>query len=473
MNQSSKLAYFLFVVVATFSVALPLFMQGMFLDGQQYAAVALHFAQGKGTFWHPYLTNTWGYLGETAFLEHPPLGYALQSATFKIFGESYLAERFYNLIMFAVSCGLLIYLWVLIRGKEKFGQGWLSLLFFISIGTVSWAFCNNIWEVQMALFDLLAVIFILKAFQSKKTLSIVLFSIVAGLSIAAAVLIKGVPGFFPLAAPAGLILLRRRKKIIPIQLLVVLSCALTLIGLYHSSQEASNAMEYYIQKRLLNRVNSAPTVSSHFHVLGDLFSQLIPIFVLFLISLFVKGKISPRKKEKKQALYMLYIALTATLPLLVTLVQRGFYLYPSYFYYTTFFAILTGDTWQNIMSKASLKLQKVLKVSLTLFLIVGIILTISFVGKPKRDANLLADVETLKRLVPPNETIYYNTYNQGEKLNMAFYMYVVRFSEIDPATKFAEDSNYCIQNKGEKAREGYSLVHSGLLEFDLYRKKTR
>ncbi len=473
LNNATKLAYSIFALVAIYMLVLPLFTQGMFLDGQQYAAVAMNYAHGKGTFWHPYLTASWGYFGETAFIEQPPLGFALQAVFFRIFGDSYLTERFYNLLTFAISIGLLHYLWVLVKGKKEQQKSWLAMLFFISIGTTSWVFVNNLWEVQMAIFDLLAVILFLKAHQTKTFSKLLLYSALGGITVAVAFFVKGVPGLFPLAVPAGLILIKPKKSIITIQLLAIISCVAVILGMYLSSPEAQDAMNYYLNERLLKRIDASPTVSSHFHILIDLFGQLIPIFILTAIPFFTKKKIAISKSDKKYVWFFLFVALLATLPLMLTLIQRGFYLYPSYFYYVMVLALLASNSWQNIIENFSNKTLKVLKAVTAVALISGLILVVVFAGKPTRDIEVLHDVEIMKNTIKENTTVYYNTYHHGEKLDMLFYMHLVRFTEIEPATKFFEDAEYCIQNKGEIPRDGYNLVPTEMLKFDLYQKEKR
>jgi hypothetical protein len=71
----NKKILYLVIVLAGILVVPKTLMNGMFMDGQQYACVAQNMAEGKGTFWHPYLSETWqkGEAAPKVFNFIPPL----------------------------------------------------------------------------------------------------------------------------------------------------------------------------------------------------------------------------------------------------------------------------------------------------------------------------------------------------------------------------------------------------------------
>jgi 4-amino-4-deoxy-L-arabinose transferase-like glycosyltransferase len=394
-----RTSYLIVITMIIYIVVIPLFMQGMFMDGQQYGVVAMNFADNKGTFWHPFLSDTWAYFGENSFLEHPPLGYHIQSLSFKVFGHSYLSERVFNLVLFIITILTFSYLWkyTLSIINENLSQtAWLPLILFILIETCSWAFINNVLETQMALFDLLAVIIMLKAFYALSRVHLVLYSIIAGMLIALAVLIKGVPGLFPLAVPLGFFFLEARKRNLVIPLISLFSLVLVLTIIYFGSEDAKSALDFYINKRLLLRIDGGATVNSRFHIFIDLISQLIPILILSGIALLVTRKqIKIDKQRKNYVLFFLFVGLAASAPLALTKVQRGFYLYPSYFYYVIAFALLTQNSWVVITKRIKPKVLKPLRLGLVTLSLIGIGLTFYLSGKPSRDGQLLKELSLL------------------------------------------------------------------------------
>jgi 4-amino-4-deoxy-L-arabinose transferase-like glycosyltransferase len=444
-------------------------MQGMFLDGQQYGAVAAKTATGLGSFWHPYISAYWGYFGETAFMEQPPLGFAIQGIAFKLFGDSFLTERIFNTVLFSISIWLLLKVWKLIKGEHYLKTSWYVLLIYLSIGTTTWTYINNLWEAQLGLFCLGAIYVILKAHKSVRLSSLFGYSILGGILISAAVMVKGVPGLFPLVAPAGLMLIKAEKKNITIQLLVCLTLILCLAGIYFSSEEAKEAIYYYVNNRLLERINSVPTVSSHFHILIDLLGQLIPIFVLTLIPFFLKIKPNPTKKNIRYIYFFLYVGLSSSLPLMLTLVQRGFYLQPSYYYFILVFALISADSWLRILNKIKQRVYDLLRKSLMVIASISLVLTVVFAGSPKRDFNELKDLETLQKHVQNVTTIHYNIKSSHEH-NGGFQMYLLRFTDIDMTSKPEDIIQFTLQNKGYPPLDGSSLIPSDLILFDLYKK---
>ncbi len=468
--------YLFLITLIIYILIIPLFMQGMFLDGQQYAVVAMNYADGKGTFWHPFLSETWGYFGENSFLEHPALGYHLQSLSFMVLGHSYLAERVFNLILFLITILSLVQLWRYIQSQitDKISQStWLVLILFLLIETNTWVFRNNVLEAQMALFDLLAVIAMLQAFHSHSRVKLVLYSILSGAVITTAVLIKGVPGLFPLAVPLGLYILKSRPRNILIFLVSSLSMASILALIYFGSKDAQTAFDFYVNKRLLTRINSDATVNSRFHIFIDLLSQLVPVLVLSGVALILnRRQFKIDKQRRNYALFFLFVGLVASAPLALTKVQRGFYLYPSYFYYTIAFALLTQHSWITLLKKIKPRIHRSLQTGFIILSLVGIGLTFYFSGKPSRDVELLNDVELLSTSLPDSTRIYYHVSGNEDEFNWGWYMYMLRFTNHVPSPiKADQNLEYCIQNKGDRPRANYELLDLDLTHFDLYQKK--
>lgn len=110
---------------------------GMFLDGTIYATLSRNLTMGLGTFWQPHLTNTL----LPAFVEHPPLALGLEGILFRIFGDSRFVERFYSLLTIIITGMIIVSIWKMLLKKSS--TGWLPLLFWISMPTVTWASVNN------------------------------------------------------------------------------------------------------------------------------------------------------------------------------------------------------------------------------------------------------------------------------------------------------------------------------------------
>jgi len=166
-----------------------LFSDGMFMDGTIYAALSKNLAAGIGSFWQPHLSETLF----PDFYQHPPLAFGMEALFFKLFGNSFLIERFYSLSTYVISGILISILWLQIGKSKK--QVWIPLLFWLANPLIFWAISNNMLENTLNIFILLALI---SAFKSLKNKSLLWISL-AGLSLFLGLLTKGLVALFPLS----------------------------------------------------------------------------------------------------------------------------------------------------------------------------------------------------------------------------------------------------------------------------------
>ena len=148
-----------------------LFSESMFMDGLYYADVALNMAEENGDFWHPQFTDIQPFYG------HPPLAMWIESYMYRLFGDSIAIEKLYSLLMTVISLWLTVRLWRQCGGKK--GTGWLPLLLFALIPTLSACMADNMLENTMMVFTLLSVLFMLRGEERLHYLNM----IAAGLSL--------------------------------------------------------------------------------------------------------------------------------------------------------------------------------------------------------------------------------------------------------------------------------------------------
>ena len=92
------------------------------------------------------------------FDEQPPLGMALQSMAFRIFGDHFAVERGYSLAVFALNGLLIAAIW---RRLLPSAYDWLPVLVWMVPSVVTWAVINNMLENTQALFTGLACLALL------------------------------------------------------------------------------------------------------------------------------------------------------------------------------------------------------------------------------------------------------------------------------------------------------------------------
>ena len=470
-------------VLLTFSVLIGLILpaliqDGMFMDGQQYACVAKNLAHNKGTFWFPYLSQTWSMGGSNSFMEQPPLVYWLQSLFFRLFGDSMYVERSYSLFIAILNAFIIMGIWKNIPFEDKSIQktSWLPVLFWILIPTCYWSYNNNMLENTMGLFTSLAVFLILKGIQIQKN-SLVFF-ILGGMSIFLATLSKGIPGLFPVATLFFYGLLFPKQISIPkaigksILIFAIPAIIYLLLMLY---QPAHDSLVFYVTKRLLYRVNNNPTVTSRFYILGGILEEMIPLFILCLLVVLPFRRKYPHIKYSatllKQSLFFLLLALSASVPLLLTPVQKKFYMHPAFAFFGITFAILAAP-YVNEWIQRNLNSQKALRnFGMVALIILVLTVGIGFAqkGNASRDKDILHDVYVVGSVIKQDSII---TLHESMKDIWSLQFYLLRYYNI--SCTFPDQNHYYFLEEKSLSRPDtsvYKKMDLDLREYDLYRRK--
>lgn len=374
------------------------------MDGQQYACVSKNLAEGKGTFWKPWLSETWERNGSNYFLEHPPLVYALQAPFFKALGNSLYSERIYSLLSALLSMLLIHKIWQLIRHADTRNQSWLPVLIWSTIPLVYWSFQNNMHENTLSLFCI-ASTYLYLLYREREKIG---YLIAAGFMIFCAVLSKGIPGLFPLALPFIDLIIRRNLSWLSaikatLILLAVPAIIFLLLMLY---EPAKSSLEFYAVERLFYRIQESHTVSSRFYLLERMWMALIPYLALLFLSLILRISRKESLRLDPWASFFLLLGFAASLPIMMTSVQRGFYLVPSFPYFAIAFAILLSD-WLNPLYSGIRFYQKnqgLLRIVFSVLLLSSIGILICQAGSPGRDRDILSDCYAIGEIIPEGST---------------------------------------------------------------------
>ncbi|MFK7772165.1 MAG: ArnT family glycosyltransferase [Saprospiraceae bacterium] len=467
------LPFHIFTLAIFILLIVPLLIQdGMFMDGVLYTAVAKNQAAGFGDFWNPIFADTWNKHGVHTFHEHPPLVFGIQSLFFKIFGTSIYVERFYSFLMAMLTAGLIHFNWKIIFQNQKklFKFSWLPILFWIIIPVCFWSFQNNMHENTMGVFTLTSTYFLLKFYFQKSKIQYLLLS---GLFIFLASFCKGVPGFFPLAFPF-LIWISHRKITFVNVIHHTFLLSLTTFGIYSLLmlyEPARESLIFYFENRLMGRIDSDPTVGNRFYIVGRLVQELLPPLILGgLILLFAKLKsksFSLQKIDLKNTILFLLIGFAGTLPLLLTMVQKGFYMVHALPYFGIAMAIIVAPNlsvfFQNESNKKSYN--NIFTIT-SIFLLIGAISFSSLqIGKSKRDADMLHDIYLLKHTLPKNAHI---TIEKSIHQDWGLKVYLMRNSNISTSNTISYPYFLVEKKKKNFSLEGYKKMEVGLKRYELF-----
>jgi hypothetical protein len=461
------IAIFIIVIVPS------LIQEGMFMDGLLYLGVSKNLAQDIGTFWEPIFSYTWEISGSTSFHEQPQLGFGIQSLFFKTFGFSIYVERLYAFIIASITALLITKIWKVVNGGKLSDVNWLPLILWVTIPISFWSIHNNILENTLSIFTLAAILALTKAMINHKR--VILNLVFGGFFIFLASFTKGVPGLFPLALiPIYWIVYRKH----PIEKAVTWSVIplATLIFIYFimltTNEGAYKSFEFYINERLIGRIGNSPTVDSRFWILGKLILETIPLFALSLIVGFIiKIKKLDIIINYKNVFFFTLIGFSASLPLMLTMVQRTFYFAPALPFFGIAAAFVIGPFLSSVLlnlSITSLKFKYIKLISIAL-LLVSLALSISSIGKIRRDEVIINDIKTLSTVIPYNATIKTTPKVKQQWSNQ---VYAMRYHNLHLDSKNGEAEYYLVYKGTEVKKSNLELVNLDLKLFKLYRSKT-
>lgn len=291
-------------------------------------------------------------------------------------------------------------------------------------------------------------------------------------------LTKGIQSVFIVAAPFILSLISKWSKgrILFLAFLLLLSFIGCSLVVYVVSDGAKDWISCYLNKRLIATFNHVgATTTYHAEIIIRYFTELIPV-ILFFLSVSVYFKTACKYSFKLQFksllsdkinLWLFLISLSASLPLAVTLEQRGFYLVPSFPFvvlalcnmYKRYVFYILGKLFKNHYAR--------LNAILTLFGLISFCLFAFQYGTYKNDEGMLKDVATVKNIIPSGETIGIDP----SMWNMfALHSYLKKYNDNNLSPS---DTNavYFILNKDNSATapKKYSKIKAQTFWFDVYK----
>lgn len=407
---------FIFIIL-TICVSLALIMpsivqQGMFMDGIQYAIVSKNLAIGKGTFWLPFLSDSWNRHGINYFLEHPPLVYFLQSYFFKFFGNGYCTEKIYSVFTFIVCAILINKIWLhLFKNEpELIKYSWLPILIWLIIPSVHWAFVNNMHENTVSIFVLGSILFSLKAINNFKLYDV----IISGILIFCATLCKGLPGMYPLLffIIYGFCYENINiKRVITYTFILVAILILTYTFIILLNNEALFSLKFYIQNRLFDRLTNDHLVEYRFSIIFWLFTDLLVPFILVIVLLFIfKLKTffnSGTIVYKNDILFFILLGLAGVIPLAFTHVQRAVYFMPALPLFAIAISLFLVNGISNLIYKININSKLYINSNYFIcILCIGLITyNIFLVGKIERDGIEINEANLISKVVLSDATL--------------------------------------------------------------------
>lgn len=467
VNRTSKVGIVIGVNVLLAAIwwLVPLWMYGVFDDGMFYGSIARNLVyDAQATIWDLKVSNTL----DPQFNGHPPLSFWLQALFFWVLGDVYWVERVYSLFLALCTMGLLVACWRLfeIKGSR------LALLFWLTISIVGWSFGNNVLENLLTVCTLAAVYCLVLA--ARRTTYQWLFVALGAIGIGAAVLTKGPVGLYPLAVPLGYAFLlesARWKRAFVETVLLVFFLVAGYFLLITTVPRAALFLERYWDLQLMGSLTGQDSLAPHrFYILQALLEEFLPALIIGLVlhggvSYF---KLSTIVRNKKAILFCLWVALCASLPLLISPKQLRFYIVPAMGWYALAWGLFCWPAFLVLVEysrgrwkRTRLFFQGLLGVGL----ISCIIMSGLNQGGNARQEALLSDTRTIGTLLLPHQEIQIS-YSLFKRWSLHGYFY--RYYYIDLNTVYKEQT-YILVPKGEGlTRSNYRKKELDLEVLELY-----
>ncbi|KAB8033328.1 ArnT family glycosyltransferase [Fluviispira multicolorata] len=316
---------------------------GMFVDGVLYATVARNMSQGIGHFWQPHYTETM----YTSFLEHPPLAIYLQSIIFDIFGDYRWIERVYTFIIGLSQLFLISLVWKNISQDKSLS--WCAPFLFVITPVVFWVIANNELENTLVIFMLLSTLFIVYGCKTIKTWKAVFYGFIAALFIFLGFLSKGVFAFYPMFFPFFCYFFLKdsnKSKTIICQISIIFYLVFMMILLLLNA-DARRFFEVYFENQVFRSIAGKREIDNpHFQILWVLIEQIVLPMAICIILVLYNRNFKLLNFNKNTALFFL-MALSASLPLVISSKNHGWYLMIS----MPFYAMTLASLFSNYLNK--------------------------------------------------------------------------------------------------------------------------
>ena len=438
------------IVLSIFCVLIfpDLLAEGMFLDGIIYSDIARNLSIGNGTLWNlKYIETLSGPNGSNTFAGHPSPGFWIQALFFMALGDHTYTENIYSLFTCIINLFMIKLIWqtIQINSMSK-KMSWLPILLWIIVPVTYWSFSNNLLENTMSIFCLASIYFYIKWITKSQLILIAL----SALFIILSALTKGPAGLFPLAAPLANFIASKhfsfyhflRDQFYLLGISAVFGLSLFLYP------PAANSLLNYLDVQILHSLANVSTVDNRFQLLATLLAELWYVLLLAVLVIYFvkKDKTKLEVLEKNWSNFFLILGIFASLPIMISLKQRSFYLLPSIPFFSLWIALILRPYVLALLLKYNLFFETKIWIRFVpiFVMIVGIVIITLRIPYENRDQLKL---ETVRRV--------------GEKIGKNQLLSCSRSTYTDWSLTAYFQRKYCI-----------STDHLNLNEYYLFNKTT-
>lgn len=474
-HKAIKVVTYVFVFCFALAIVVPDYLStGLFMDGLIYGTISRNMAEGIGSFWHPTMSDTLF----NPFREHPPLQLYLTSLLFKVFPDyGFLIEKISGVILYVLSVFLTFKIWRISSETRDNRDDWLLLTFLILPPSIAFIYARNMLEIGLTISVLVSVLLAFKILSTNGVKRF-LFLFLMACCIVAGFLCKGPVALFPLAFFLFYALTQNEYhwgKFISDTLILTVFLVLCAL-LFYFYEPSHEYLKDYLPRMIGGAVEGQATVLN-VDVLLFLFNETIGIvglgFAFVLINKFVLKK--KYNTNQSKGLLFLFIALSASLPLLLSSRQVPYYIAPSYYFFALSGCFFFSDAMKNVVFNPQWKTANLVvwgAISLVVF-VFGLRLSLKSY-RTTRLEDERKDLKVLMQTFKPHES--FNVRRQDWRFSQAIHPLFYRWAYLNFDPKDENKHDYLIGKQGEdyglSPDEYQEVTHEfGLDYFSLYRYK--
>jgi 4-amino-4-deoxy-L-arabinose transferase-like glycosyltransferase len=301
-----------------------------------------------------------------------------------------------------------------------------------------------------------------------------LMFILAGILIFGGLLSKGPFALYPLTVPAFYYwFINRNKSLRAISgTIIVLFTTIILSALLFLWPPAKANILSYIQMQFLPSLSGARehVSGNHLYILGALFQQLIPVLLISVI-VFLSGlKQKNIIYENKLFYFFLFIGISASFPIMLSIKQMPHYLIGSTPYYALAAAWIILPRINAFLPKLENYRKRIF--AFNIILLTAILCMVSFsitrINKNGRDIKMLNDLDELSSFLPRGKIIQCNS---NLYFNWQLQAYLNRFYKISITDKPSNSGIYLVDAAGAKEMSAdYKKVNAKTETMFLFKK---
>ena len=328
-------------------------------------------ADGRGSLWKPYFSDTFGKI----YREHPPLMWWIQSLLFRVFGDGPYFEGLYGLAVALAILACTALFWNRVRDDFDLppAGAWWPILLLVSVPVFSYLSQTNRMVFSFTVFTILAAYFAYRGMFAAKYAFV--YSTLAGVLTYLGFISKGPAACFTFAVPVicWLTLGAKPSRVVFHSLVLTGVFTILLLGTFRLYPDSFEFLKFFWNAQVAASLqNKRSARNEYWHIVHRWSAEMI-VPVIVVAVLMAAARVSIRRiRFNRQAMFFLLVALSASLPFMLSRRQNIRYIFQSFPFYALSLAFLTRSVVQKIEEAvADRKKLRIGLVTLALLLLVG------------------------------------------------------------------------------------------------------